>query len=174
MRRRSGADTTATRWATFDCYGTLIDWNGGIRRELARVFGEDAADAKLHRYHELEPVIEQDGSLSYAEVLTEALARSEFRGEEPLEYAAALLARGERSTFHDENARMARALAIDDAALADARLPLLFDPQTAGGLLLAITAEHAPQLEAELREQVGEDVATVLRLGLEIYAAEGL
>ena len=30
------------------------------------------------------------------------------------------------------------------------------------------------QAEAELREQVGEDVATVLRLGLEIYAAEGL
>jgi 2-haloacid dehalogenase len=26
------------RWATFDCYGTLIDWNGGIRAELARVF----------------------------------------------------------------------------------------------------------------------------------------
>src|SRR5438034_1337215 len=25
------------RWATFDCYGTLIDWNGGIRRELARL-----------------------------------------------------------------------------------------------------------------------------------------
>ena len=22
------------RWATFDCYGTLIDWDGGIRREL--------------------------------------------------------------------------------------------------------------------------------------------
>ena len=31
----------ADRWATFDCYGTLIDWNGGIRRELARLFGED-------------------------------------------------------------------------------------------------------------------------------------
>src|SRR5581483_6199866 len=27
------------RWATFDCYGTLVDWNGGIRAELARVFG---------------------------------------------------------------------------------------------------------------------------------------
>jgi len=27
------------RWATFDCYGTLIDWNAGIRAELARVFG---------------------------------------------------------------------------------------------------------------------------------------
>ncbi len=29
------------RWATFDCYGTLIDWNGGIRAELVRLFGTD-------------------------------------------------------------------------------------------------------------------------------------
>jgi FMN phosphatase YigB (HAD superfamily) len=27
-----------TRWATFDCYGTLIDWNGGIRAELERLW----------------------------------------------------------------------------------------------------------------------------------------
>jgi 2-haloacid dehalogenase len=63
----------ADRWATFDCYGTLIDWNGGIRRELARVFGEDSADALLHRYHGLERELEADGSRSYAEVLTEAM-----------------------------------------------------------------------------------------------------
>ena len=63
----------AERWATFDCYGTLIDWNGGIRRELARVFGEERADALLHGYHELEPELEADGSRSYAEVLTEAM-----------------------------------------------------------------------------------------------------
>jgi 2-haloacid dehalogenase len=62
-----------TRWATFDCYGTLIDWNGGIRTELARVFGEERADAQLHRYHELEPELEADGSLSYREVMTEAM-----------------------------------------------------------------------------------------------------
>jgi 2-haloacid dehalogenase len=65
----------AERWATFDCYGTLIDWNGGIRRELARVFGEERADELLHRYHELEPELEADGSRSYAEVLTEAMRR---------------------------------------------------------------------------------------------------
>jgi 2-haloacid dehalogenase len=65
----------AERWATFDCYGTLIDWNGGIRRELARVFGEERADALLHRYHELEPELEADGSRSYAEVMTEAMRR---------------------------------------------------------------------------------------------------
>ena len=63
------------RWATFDCYGTLIDWNGGIRGELARVFGEDRADEQLARYHELEPELQADGTLSYREVLTEAMRR---------------------------------------------------------------------------------------------------
>ena len=65
----------ADRWATFDCYGTLIDWNGGIRGELARVFGEDRADELLERYHGLEPDLEADGSRTYAEVMTEALRR---------------------------------------------------------------------------------------------------
>jgi FMN phosphatase YigB (HAD superfamily) len=30
------------RWATFDCYGTLIDWDGGMRAALRDVFGDDA------------------------------------------------------------------------------------------------------------------------------------
>lgn len=63
------------RWASFDCYGTLIDWNGGIRAELARVFGEDRADGLLARYHELEPELEADGARSYRDVLTEAMRR---------------------------------------------------------------------------------------------------
>jgi 2-haloalkanoic acid dehalogenase type II len=63
------------RWATFDCYGTLIDWNGGIRRELARVFGEESADGLLRRYHIIEPELEADGSRPYREVLTEAMRR---------------------------------------------------------------------------------------------------
>ena len=64
----------AERWATFDCYGTLIDWNGGIRRELARIFGEERADGLLHRYHELEPEIEHaEPTAGYREVLARAL-----------------------------------------------------------------------------------------------------
>ena len=63
------------RWASFDCYGTLIDWNGGIRAELARVFGEERADELLHGYHELEPELQADGTRSYREVLTEAMRR---------------------------------------------------------------------------------------------------
>ena len=61
------------RWATFDCYGTLIDWDGGIRRELARVFGEEQAAGQLERYHQVESVLERDGARSYREVLTDAM-----------------------------------------------------------------------------------------------------
>src|SRR2546427_8196789 len=63
------------RWATFDCYGTLIDWNGGIRRELVRVFGEEDADALLARYHEVEPGLQLEGKRSYREVMAEAMSR---------------------------------------------------------------------------------------------------
>ncbi len=65
----------ADRWATFDCYGTLIDWNGGIRRELVRTFGEDEADRLLRRYHRIEPELQRDGRLTYREVMTRALER---------------------------------------------------------------------------------------------------
>ncbi len=51
------------RWATFDCYGTLIDWNGGIQGQLERLFGVQDAPHLLERYHELEPEVQQDGSL---------------------------------------------------------------------------------------------------------------
>jgi 2-haloacid dehalogenase len=61
------------RWATFDCYGTLIDWDGGVRAELARVFDEDRADELLARYHELEPELQRDGKASYRDVLTESM-----------------------------------------------------------------------------------------------------
>jgi 2-haloacid dehalogenase len=63
------------RWATFDCYGTLIDWNAGIQGELERLFGVHDAPRLLARYHELEPEVEQDGSLPYKAVLTETLIR---------------------------------------------------------------------------------------------------
>jgi 2-haloacid dehalogenase len=64
------------RWATFDCYGTLIDWNGGIGRELERVFGAARAGELLHAYHEAEPEVQrEDPSRSYREVMAVVLAR---------------------------------------------------------------------------------------------------
>jgi 2-haloacid dehalogenase len=65
-----------TRWATFDCYGTLIDWNGGIRAELVRLWPDEDADKLLHRYHELEPKIErEEPGLPYREVMRRSLAQ---------------------------------------------------------------------------------------------------
>src|SRR5690242_12345798 len=66
----------AERWATFDCYGTLVDWNAGIRAQLARIFGEERADGLLARYHELEPAIQTERpSLPYREVMAETMRR---------------------------------------------------------------------------------------------------
>jgi 2-haloacid dehalogenase len=62
------------RWATFDCYGTLVDWNEGIHGELEKLFGVERADELLVRYHELEPKIQAaTPGVSYREVLTIAL-----------------------------------------------------------------------------------------------------
>jgi 2-haloacid dehalogenase len=63
------------RWATFDCYGTLIDWNAGIKGELERLFGVEDAPRLLERYHELEPQVQAEAYRSYAEVLTLTLMR---------------------------------------------------------------------------------------------------
>jgi 2-haloacid dehalogenase len=63
-------------WATFDCYGTLIDWNGGIGRELERLFGTERAGSLLRAYHEVEPQVQrEDPARSYRDVLTVTLAR---------------------------------------------------------------------------------------------------
>jgi len=64
----------AARWATFDCYGTLVDWNRGIATQLAQQFGAAAAPRLLKRYHELEPGLQEDGTRTYRQVLTDGLA----------------------------------------------------------------------------------------------------
>lgn len=81
--RAAGKVEAVERWATFDCYGTLVDWNAGIRAELARIFGEDEADAKLAEYHRLEPVVEEEEpTLPYREVMARVLERLGAPAEE--------------------------------------------------------------------------------------------
>jgi 2-haloacid dehalogenase len=73
------------RWATFDCYGTLIDWNGGIGRELERLFGAEHVPVLLHGYHEEEQALERERpGATYREVLTAALTRLAERHKLPL------------------------------------------------------------------------------------------
>src|SRR5262245_35693744 len=63
------------RWATFDVYGTLIDWRGGIAGELARLWPDEDAERLVERYHELEPEVQEGRAIPYREVLSETLAR---------------------------------------------------------------------------------------------------
>jgi len=73
------------RWATFDCYGTLIDWNGGIGRELERLFGAEHVPALLHGYHEEERTLQRERpDATYRDVLTVALTRLAEREGLPL------------------------------------------------------------------------------------------
>jgi selenide,water dikinase len=68
-----------------------------------------------------------------------------------LDGALAVLSRGVRSTFHDQNAEARRGLALPPAAAASPALPLLFDPQTSGGLLMSVPEERALEAVAALR-----------------------
>src|SRR5512132_1238893 len=69
----------ADRWATFDCYGTLIDWMGGIRDALADLWPEHDAELLLSSYHEVEPEVQRGRAIPYRQVLAESLARVAHR-----------------------------------------------------------------------------------------------
>jgi 2-haloacid dehalogenase len=63
------------RWATFDCYGTLVDWNAGIGAELARLLGDEDLDGRLELYHDTERRIQREQPTAlYREVMALALA----------------------------------------------------------------------------------------------------
>jgi 2-haloacid dehalogenase len=64
----------ADRWATFDCYGTLVDWEAGISAALGELFPEAGEERLLAHYHAVEPRIQADRDLSYREVMARATA----------------------------------------------------------------------------------------------------
>src|SRR4051812_1453153 len=64
----------AGRWATFDCYGTLIDWEGGLRAAFGALWPEAERDRLLRLHHTVEPRVQEHGELTYREVLARCLA----------------------------------------------------------------------------------------------------
>lgn len=74
--------------------------------------------------------------------------------------AEALLAAGVRSTFHEQNASLAKSLNISAQARAAATCELLFDPQTSGGLLFAVPEAEVAQVRAELPEAAEIGIVT--------------
>lgn len=64
---------------TFDCYGTLIDWETGIARAFQEAAGRDGVRldraAILARYAEVEPEVQAEAYRPYREVLAETARR---------------------------------------------------------------------------------------------------
>ena len=137
-------------WVTFDCYGTLADWLGGMRNALTPHVGAEDAERLLHAYHDLEAEVEaQDPAPAYREVLTETLRRaaeregielpagSRDRARRPLARAADLRRRRPRALALRENGWSLAILSnCDDDLLATTleRMPVPFD--------LTVTAEQ--------------------------------
>jgi len=71
--------TAGERWASFDCYGTLIDWMGGIRATLRDIWPEHDAELLLAAYHQVEPEVQHGRSVTYRQVLAESLERVAHR-----------------------------------------------------------------------------------------------
>jgi 2-haloacid dehalogenase/putative hydrolase of the HAD superfamily len=123
---------------TFDCYGTLIDWEIGISTAFARAAAADGRPIDraqvLQAYAEQEPVVEAEAFRSYRDVLTETACRvSERLGWPMSRQRAGFLAESlpQWPPFTDTNAALERLQAagyalgilsnVDDDLLAGTR-----------------------------------------------------
>ena len=140
---------------TFDCYGTLIDWDRGIAEAFRTALAADRVDLPLYHvlaaYHEIEPVVQAEPFRRYRDVLTETALRVAARLDWRLPMSrASFLADSLPSwtPFPDTNQaleKLARAgfrlgilSNVDDELLSGTRrhLPVTFEPS------LVITAEQ--------------------------------
>ncbi len=127
------------RWATFDCYGTLVDWNSGIRAELSRLLDAGDGDRLLARYHQVEPRVQREHpTMSYRDVMAAVLA--ELAAQESVSLAP------------DERDALGRSLpawpVFDDVAAT------LTDVRDRGWRLVALTNSDRDLIEASI-EAIG-------------------
>ena len=78
-----------------------------------------------------------------------------------LDGAGETVAAGLLSSLQPHNVRLRRAVANVEAAASDARFPIVFDPQTAGGLLASVPRQAAETCLGELRALGYEHAAMV-------------
>jgi|CXWL01.1.fsa_nt_gi selenide,water dikinase len=165
LRRRGRELAAGQRLVLTKALGTGVVWHADmagrargrwIEAALASMQVSNAAAAAIGRRHGATAATDITG-FGLAGHLASMLAGSGLSARlalaalPALPGALSLLAAGERSTFHDENARLRRAMAIPTVLAADPRLELLFDPQTAGGLLLVVPAAASAGVLDELQ-----------------------
>ena len=76
---RKGGGLVNWGTVTFDCYGTLVDWEVGISEAIIRRAGRDGVvlgrGEMIEAYHEVEPEVEAGPYRPYREVLGETALR---------------------------------------------------------------------------------------------------
>ena len=97
------------KWITFDCYGTLVDWQTGFRQILHRAVG-DRVDDLVGRYHTVEPEVQAEmPDATYKAVLHDTVERAAAQADVPIaEGDLDVLARhwGELPLFPDTEAAL--------------------------------------------------------------------
>lgn len=78
-----------------------------------------------------------------------------------LEGAAECLKMNVLSSLYPENARAVRAVANPEVGASHPAYPLLYDPQTSGGLLAVVPSKSGPDVVASLRNAGYEDSAII-------------
>jgi 2-haloalkanoic acid dehalogenase type II len=155
---------------TFDCYGTLIDWESGISTAFAHAAAADARQLDraqvLQAYAELEPGVEAETYRRYREVLTETAQRVAERLGWPLgRERAAFLAESlpDWQPFADTNQALERLVAagyslgilsnVDDDLLAGTRrhFTVTFDPIVTAQQVGSYKPAHGHFTEARRR-----------------------
>jgi 2-haloacid dehalogenase len=126
------------RWATFDCYGTLIDWHGGIRAVIRGLWPDADTERLLRLHHIIEPLVQEGRSLAYREVgarTLRAMAAVEGLPLQPSQYYALADSLPGWPAFED--------------------VPPGLRALKAAGWKLAILSNTDPDLLAASREQIG-------------------
>ena len=160
---------------TFDCYGTLIDWEEGIASAFLREAERDGQaldrSAILAEYHRVEPEVEAARYRPYREVLTAtAMAVAARLGWDVTEERARFLPRSlpDWPPFPDTNPalvdlasagyRLGILSNVDDDLLGETRrhFPVRFDVLVTAQQVRSYKPGHRHFLEA--RDRIGEDV----------------
>ena len=143
------------RWITFDCYGTLADWLGGMRAALHRAVGSDA-DRLLDAYHRFELEVEDERPVRrYREVLAETLRRAAAAEGIPLPDADVLGRSWSEIPVFDDTTAALRALRDDGWSIAvltncDDDLFELTRPKLGVELAELVTAEQVGSYKPQL------------------------
>jgi 2-haloacid dehalogenase/putative hydrolase of the HAD superfamily len=158
---------------TFDCYGTLIDWEDGIGSAFVRAAAADgvALDPSrvLAAYHEVEPDVEASEYRPYREVLSETATRVAGQlgwklSEKRAEFFAASLP--DWRPFPDVNPALVELAGagyrlgilsnVDDDLLGETRrhFPIAFDPVVTAQQVRSYKPAHGHFLEA--RRRIGD------------------